>query len=57
MDINPYLNEEETIQYRLYSILQIIYSDKRYNPYIDLEVEEKVLEFYLKNYSDYQYAK
>ena len=57
IDINPYLNEEELIQYRLYSILQMVYSDERYNPYIDSELEEKVLEFYLKSYNNYQYAK
>jgi hypothetical protein len=57
VDINPYINEEEMIQYRLYSILQMIYSDERYNPYIDQQVEDMVMNQYLQTYVNYQYAK
>ena len=39
IDINNNLNEELDIQHHLYSIIQMIYSDIRYNPYIDKEVE------------------
>jgi hypothetical protein len=41
------------IQYRLGSILNMVYSDERYNPYIDKEIEYKVLNQYLKNYKNY----
>ena len=31
----------------------MIYSDSRYNPYIDKEVEQKVLSTYLKTHKQY----
>jgi len=54
LDINPYINEEEMIQYRLKDVLSMMYSDVRYNAYLDPEVEEKVLNQYLKTYKQYQ---
>lgn len=54
LDINPYVNEEEMIQYRLKNVLSMIYSDVRYNAYLDSEVEQKVLNQYLKVYKQYQ---
>lgn len=54
VDINPEVNEEEMIQYRLYSVLKMVYSDERYTPYIDAETEERVLNTYLKNYKNYR---
>ena len=54
LDINPYVNEEEMIQYRLKNVLSMMYSDGRYNAYLDSEVEQKVLNQYLKVYKQYQ---
>lgn len=54
IDKNPNIDEEVMIQYRLMAILNMVYSDERYNPYIDKEVEEKVLNEYLKNYKQYK---
>jgi hypothetical protein len=54
LDINPYVNEEEMIQYRLKNVLSMMYSDVRYNAYLDSEVEQKVLNQYLKVYKQYQ---
>ena len=53
IDINNDLNEELDIQHHLYSIIQMIYSDVRYNPYIDKEVETNALNIYLKAYKNY----
>jgi hypothetical protein len=54
IDINPDISEEENIQYRLLKVLNMIYSDERYNPYIDAEVQERVLQQYLIAYKNYQ---
>lgn len=53
LDVNSNIDEEEMIQYRLHSILQMIYSDERYNPYIEKDLETRVLNEYLKNYKNY----
>ena len=47
------------IQYRLKSILEMIYSDAngtsyKYHSYIDKELETNILNEYLKNYPEYQ---
>tara|TARA_Y100000361_G_scaffold151642_1_gene169404 strand:- start:251 stop:1411 length:1161 start_codon:yes stop_codon:yes gene_type:complete len=52
-DINPEVNEEEMIQHRLHSILSMMYYDDRYTPYIEKQVEQKVLQKYLKSYKNY----
>lgn len=52
VDLNPNINEEEFLQYRLKSILEMIYTSEYY--IIDKEVEEKILNEYLKNYPKYQ---
>jgi hypothetical protein len=59
IDSNPNINEEEMTQYRLKSILEMIYTDAhiyptKYHPYIDKELEEKILNEYLKLYPQYQ---
>jgi hypothetical protein len=54
VDTNPDIDEELMIQYRLASILSMVYSDQRYDPYIDKEVEIKVLNEYMKNYKQYK---
>lgn len=52
VDSNPDINEEEMLQHRLKSILEMIYTSDYY--LIDKEVEEKILNEYLKNYPQYQ---
>ena len=54
LDSSPYIIEEEAIQYRLKAVLEQIYSDIRYNPYIEPEVEERILNEYLKVYKNYK---
>ena len=56
VDSNPNINEEEMIQYKLQSILQMVYSDERYNPYIDDETQQKVLDTYLLTHKQYKIA-
>ena len=56
VDSNPNINEEEMIQYKLQSILQMVYSDERYNPYIDDETQQKVLNTYLLTHKQYKIA-
>jgi hypothetical protein len=52
IDSNPNINEEEMLQYRLKSILEMIYTSDYFK--IDNEVEEKILNEYLKTYPQYQ---
>ena len=54
VDISPYINEEEMIQYRLQAVLQMVYSDIRYNSFVEDEVKDRVLNQYLKQYKQYQ---
>jgi hypothetical protein len=59
IDSNPNINEEEIIQYRLKSVLEMIYTDahiypSKYHPYIDKELENNILSEYLKQYPQYQ---
>lgn len=54
VDLNPYIIDEEMIQYRLKAVLEQIYSDFRYNPYVESEVEQKILNIYLKQYKFYK---
>lgn len=54
IDINPNINEEEMIQYRLKSILEMIYTSDNHNPYIDKELEINILNEYLNLYSEYK---
>jgi hypothetical protein len=55
IDSNPNINEEEMIQYKLKAVLEMVYTNSKYNPYIDSEVETKVLNKYLENHSGYEY--
>jgi hypothetical protein len=52
LDLNKDTDKEEMIQYRLKSILEMIYTSEQYS--IDKEVENKVLNEYLKQYPQYQ---
>ena len=54
IDNSSYIIEEEMIQYRLKAVLEQIYSDFRYNPYIESKVEEEILNIYLKTYKNYK---
>jgi hypothetical protein len=54
IDRNPDIDEELMIQYRLAAVLNMVYSDDRYNPYIDKDTESKVLREYLNNYKQYK---
>jgi len=54
VDNSPYIIEEEAIQYRLKAVLEQVYSDFRYNPYIEHRVEEEILNIYLKAYKNYK---
>jgi hypothetical protein len=48
---NPNINEEEMIQYRLKSILEMIYTSPEFE--IDQEVETKILNYYLQSFPSY----
>jgi hypothetical protein len=52
IDSNPNIDEEEMLQHRLKSVLEMMYTSPYY--IIDKEVEEKVLSKYLENYPEYQ---
>jgi hypothetical protein len=54
IDINNKINEEEMIQYRLHSIQQMVYSDTRYNPYIEDGVIQKIFNTHLQNHPQYK---
>jgi hypothetical protein len=59
IDSNPLIDEEEMIQYRLKSVLEMIYTDAhvypaKYHSLIDKELETKILNEYLKHYPQYQ---
>jgi hypothetical protein len=41
------------LQYRLKSILEMIYTNPKYDLYIDKEVEDKIINIYLKEYPEY----
>jgi hypothetical protein len=58
IDINPNIDEEEMIQYRLKSVLEMIYTDAhvypyKYHPYIDDTVKDKILNEYMKSFPQY----
>jgi len=57
IDSNSQIDEEEMIQYRLKSVLEMIYNSQYYNPYIDEELQNKVLEHYLFSYPNYKLSK
>jgi hypothetical protein len=59
IDINPNIDEEELIQYRLKNILEMIYTNahiypSKYHSYIDDAVKDKILNEYLRYYPQYQ---
>lgn len=52
IDVNPNVDEIEMIQYRLKSVLEMVYTSPNFNSYIDKELEEKILNEYLKIYPE-----
>ena len=54
LDICDGIDEQELMQHRLLSVLNMIYSDNRYNEQIDVALKDKVLEQYLKTYDQYK---
>jgi hypothetical protein len=54
IDSNPEVNEEEMIQYRLKSILEMIYNNQYHNPYIEDLVADKILEHHLQAFPKYK---
>ena len=54
IDKNEYIDEEVLIQHRLHSIITMMYSDSRYNPYIDEETQQRVLDAYMNDYKQYK---
>ena len=57
LDCNPQIDEEEMIQYRLKATLETIYNSKYYDPYIDNEIGNKVIEYYMHSFSQYELLK
>ncbi len=55
IDSNPNIDKEEMIQYKLKAILEMIYTNPKYDPYIDKTIEEKILNKYLENHLGYEY--
>ena len=55
IDSNPNIDEKEMLQYRLKSVLEMIYTHPYYEPYIDKELEVKILNKYLEQYPNYEY--
>jgi hypothetical protein len=53
IDVNPNIDNEEMIQYRLKAILEMVYTSPNYNSYIDSEVENKILNEYIKSFPAY----
>jgi len=55
VDSNPNIDKEEMIQYHLKSVLEMVYTNPKYDPYIEQELEDKIISKYLETYSGYEY--
>lgn len=53
IDINPNINEEEMIQYRLKSVLEMIYTSRNHDHLIEKQLETNILNEYLKIFGGY----
>ena len=53
IDSNPDVDEEEMLQYHLKSVLEMVYTNPKYDSYIDKEVEGKIISTYLKSHPGY----
>lgn len=53
IDSNHDIDHEEMIQYELKSILEMIYTNPKYDVYIEKELEIKIISKYLESYPNY----
>ena len=53
IDINPNIDDYEMLQYRLKSILEMVYTSPNHNPFIEAELEHNILKEYLKAFPEY----
>jgi hypothetical protein len=53
IDINPEVNEEEMLKYRLNHILETIYTSPNHDPYIEEKLASKILNKYLETFPEY----
>ena len=53
VDINPNLNKEELVQYRLKTVLERIYTSPNHNPYIDDQLKDNILSEYIKLFPEF----
>ncbi len=51
IDINPDVLEEDIIKGRIDSVVQMLFNDPRYSPYIDIDVKDNVLKHYFNKIS------
>lgn len=56
IDINPAIDREEMIQYRLKTILEMIYTSDNHTPFIEKALEERILNEYIKIYPEFALA-
>lgn len=54
IDVNPNLDRERIIQYRLKTVLEMIYTSENHNPFIEKNLENKILQEYMKLFPEYQ---
>jgi len=53
IDINPNIDKELLVQYRLKSVLEMIYTSENHNPYIEQQLENKILDKYIKLFPEF----
>ena len=54
VDVRPNIDKKELIQHRLLAVLQMVYSDNRYNAHISDDLQAKILGEHLKTYEKYR---
>ena len=54
IDSNPDINHEEMVQYELKSILEMVYTNPKYDIHIESELETKILNKYLESHPGYK---
>lgn len=53
IDINPSIDKEELVQYRLKSILEMIYTSENHNSFIESQLESNILNEYMKLFPEF----
>ena len=53
IDINHNIDKELLVQYRLKSVLEMIYTSENHNPYIEQQLENKILDKYIKLFPEF----